>query len=72
MSFWGDGAKITCPCYGCEERTPGCACDRYKAWRTRFDRDKGKKQTQAIITDFRDRGFDRGVRRNGKRPRGQK
>ena len=72
MNFYGAGAKITCPCFGCEARTPGCACEAYKEWRKRFDRDKDKKQADAIINDFRDNGFNRAVRRNGKRPRGQK
>lgn len=67
--YWGkDG-----PCYGCQTRTPGCACEAYKDWKAlRFDAEKAGKQKAAIINDFRNKAFEKAVRRNGNRPRGQK
>lgn len=71
MAF-SDKAPL-CPCMGCQTRYPGCACEAYKDWKAiRFDAEREKRQKAGIITDFRNKNFDRAVRRNGNRPRGQK
>ena len=38
-----------CPCKDCKERYPAChaTCDKYSAWRHRYDKDKAEAEAEA-------------------------
>ena len=68
MSGWR-GTKLaytdgSSPCYGCEDRTPGCwdRCERYQDWRKRSDEKREKIQQEKLATADVD-AFIKGAKR---------
>ena len=47
------GAKLKSPCFKCTERRVGChsKCDRYKKYRTEYDKLNDKEKREKLISN---------------------
>lgn len=63
---------MTCPCYECEFRRPGChgSCEPFKTWRAPLDGLREEKERLRKIDDVLQEGIER--RRKWARSNGRK